>query len=705
MFVKQNSYKIINCNNIPGERSFGPIIANQTNNVYQNMNNNMGGMNYNIEVQNNQIITQVPVRTVLAHPEFNNQKITIQNVNNFHNNQNNYNQNYNNQIIINQPGVNIIKENNINDSKNSQKKKELIIKLNNFLNEENIQTKSLEKRSILNDPVFESIQKEEKKELIKVFNKGKFGFQNEILNYLNTQPIQFDQNLIFQIINYENGTQIYKNKMENRISKLRKDAKLFEINYLTILLLGKSGVGKTTLINKILNVNGKTGTGDFVTTATTPYQSKVMPYLRLVDTRGIEVSANFGAEQLRNEAFKFIGQQNQTNNYNNFVHCIWYCISSKRFEKVEVETLRSIQNYYQGNKIPIIIVFTQTVDVQAIKDMKKYISSQIDCKDFVEILAEDIQAVGGQVLKSFGLNNLINKTLIRCKEALNGDMRTVMTNLISYDIENYLKAENDILKNDIFEKLIINFAKKFNIQSVENFQQCLINLIGYNVNYFLNKKLEEQSISLIKNGNILRYHMINYINFYQQKVNSIIEQELSQLAFNLLDIQATKELEMNKPTLMQNKRKVKNFISDSNEFLNNNYYCMAQKFYIGKFIEVYSESLSKIFMDYFNSVIDKLLKKNEIKTLIDSCFLKKFQEFEERITSLNSQRFEGDNLSSSLNHRISEKHSKKKDIHKETTKNYSTSSSSKDQSSSLISSSNPLSDVPSVMTVPLYKKK
>ena len=36
-------------------------------------------------------------------------------------------------------------------------------------------------------------------------------------------------------------------------------------------------------------------------------------------------------------------------------------------------------------------------------------------------------------------------------------------------------------------------------------------------------------------------------------------------------------------------------------------------------------------MDYFNSVINQLLTKNEIKTLIDSCFLKKFQEFENNL--------------------------------------------------------------------------
>ena len=673
-----------------------------------NMNNNMNFGN-NINFYQNQ--------------QFQNNPMMVNNLNNM--NQVAFIQNTGmNQMIINQAGIpmgdaDVISVNSLNsnkiikDSKINQKKKELIAKLNNFLNEENIQTKSFEKKSTLNDPVFESIQKEEKIKLIKVLNKGKFGFKNEILNYFNSQPIQFDPNLILQIINYENGTQIYKSKIENSISNLRKDNKLFKINYLTILILGKSGVGKTTLINKILNVNGKTGDGNFVTTVTTPYQNQTMPYLRLVDTRGIELSANFGAEQLQNEAFRFISDQIKTNNYNNFVHCIWYCISSKRFENVEVQTLRSIQNYYKGNKIPIIIVFTQAVDADSIKRMKAYISSQIDCKDFVEIIAEDINTPSKQVLKSFGINNLINQTLNRCKEALNGDMRTLMTNLISYDISNNLKTENEIIRNHIFEKLIVNFTKKFDVQSVESFQQSLINTIGYNINYFLNKKLEGQSISLIKNGNILSNHIINYINFYQQRVKTIIENELTQLAFDLLDIQATKELELGRPTLMQNKRNAKNFINDSNEFLNNNYYCLAQMYYIGKFIEIYSESLSKIFEDYFNNIISQLMKKSEIRALIDSCFLKKFQEFEERITRLNSQRFPEISMSSS-SHSYHSSHSKKYekkpksiDVHKELLKKDSTSSSSysKNKSSSGISSQNPLSDLVSAVTNPLPQYK
>ena len=215
--------------------------------------------------------------------------------------------------------------------------------------------------------------------------------------------------------------------------------------------MGKSGVGKTTLINKILGVNAPTGEGSFITTQTTPYQSKSMPFLRLVDTRGIELSVNFGAAELQNEAMRFITEQIQTNNYNNFVHCIWYCITTKRFEKVEVDILNRIRSIYQGNKIPIIIVYTQSVDKKAITKMKQYILGQIQCNDFVEILAEDIIGFGNNVIKSFGIDKLISKTLIRCKEALNGDMRSVMTTQISKRIENDLINENYKIKNYIYE--------------------------------------------------------------------------------------------------------------------------------------------------------------------------------------------------------------------------------------------------------------
>ena len=103
------------------------------------------------------------------------------------------------------------------------------------------------------------------------------------------------------------------------------------------MLLGKSGVGKSTLINQFLKLKGKnraqTGVGNFQNTVTKVHQSDEVPFLRLVDTREIELNKNFGAKEVKDEAEKFIKAQLETNDMNNFVHCFWYCITGTRFEE------------------------------------------------------------------------------------------------------------------------------------------------------------------------------------------------------------------------------------------------------------------------------------------------------------------------------------------------------------------------------------
>ena len=287
-------------------------------------------------------------------------------------------------------------------------------------------------------------------------------FSNEILNYLNSHIININPNLTLQLINAENASQVYKHKIEDEVTIINNNQKSFEINYLTVMLLGKCGVGKTTLINKILGINAPTGTVDPITMQTIAYQNnKKMPFLRLVDTRGIELNKNFGADELEIEATNFIQSQLGTNDYNNFVHCIWYCLTGDRFEEVEMEILNRIRKYYKGNKIPIILVYTKSSDKQSFEKMKSIIMKRIDCNDFIPVLAEDMKSFGGSVLKSFGLNDLISKTLIKCKEALNGEMRLVMTDQISNKIYNDLKIENSLIKNYIYEKSVLNFIKEY----------------------------------------------------------------------------------------------------------------------------------------------------------------------------------------------------------------------------------------------------
>ena len=157
------------------------------------------------------------------------------------------------------------------------------------------------------------------------------------------------------------------------IKKINENTNSFQINYLTVMLVGKSGVGKSTLINKFLKLSGKnkakTGTGNFQTTTIKSYQSNAVPFLRLIDTRGIELNIQYGAEAIKKDAELFIRNQITQGDINNFVHCFWYCITGNRFEQAEIDLLRSLKSSYDDNKIPIIIVYTQATDDHTISEM------------------------------------------------------------------------------------------------------------------------------------------------------------------------------------------------------------------------------------------------------------------------------------------------------------------------------------------------
>ena len=263
-----------------------------------------------------------------------------------------------------------------------------------------------------------------------------------------------------------------------------------------------------------------------------------------------------------------------------------------------------------------------------------------------------------------------------------------MTTQISKRIEYDLINENNKIKNYIYEKIILNFIngfysqnKEFDVQNNENFIKSLVTLIGYNTYYFLNKKMSDHTSSLIKKEQILRNNIINYINFYQEKTNSFISNELNNLAFKLLNIQAKKEQELGQPTLMQNKRNGDEFIACNKTFFYDNFYCLAQKYYIGNFITYSCESLTNLFEDSFNRLIGDLLNKDEIKILINNCFLKKYHEFEEKIKTQNNLLLIPNNLKAS-------------------TQFYTNLNGSIDLSSNS-TKNNPYSDIKSVSTIPL----
>ena len=64
------------------------------------------------------------------------------------------------------------------------------------------------------------------------------------------------------------------------------------------------------------------------------YESKKMPNIRLIDSRGIE-KGNYDVKTFVKEIANYVESLQLKGNIDNFIHCIWYGITGTRFEDVE----------------------------------------------------------------------------------------------------------------------------------------------------------------------------------------------------------------------------------------------------------------------------------------------------------------------------------------------------------------------------------
>ena len=534
----------------------------------------------------------------------------------------------------------------INKYKCRFSEEELINKLTAFV--DNAKIIKDENSNKINDMdlTFIQLKRDEEEKLIQYFLSKKAEYTEIILNYLldnmlsknknkKSKPnniLKIQENIISQLIELEKGYDIYEKRLKNEIKKIGENEDEFNIKYLTIMLLGKSGVGKSTLINQFLKLKekkAKTGTGKYQTILTEIYTSKSVPFLRLVDTRGIELNKGFGAKEVKEEAERFIKLQLNNGNMNNFVHCFWYCITGARFEQAEIDLLKDLRNSYKDNNIPIIFVYTQATDDELINEMKKYIEEKKLGGHFIQVLAKR-KKIKKADLEPFNLDLLLKETLNKCKKALEGEMNSIMTSNISSHLKNLIRAENEKISKFVKEKITIDFIENYELSSDKLFKNCIFDkIIGTIIANFLNKNIMSKSCSSFLKESQINEQYNQYIQFYKEEYNNIIKNDLSTLAYDFLDQQAIKEKETSKNILNHNRRTHKDFIETTKNFLDNNFSYISQILYIKNLID--QNYFIGDLKEYLKSMTNNILDKNDIKKLISDCFLKKFKQFEDEV--------------------------------------------------------------------------
>ena len=185
--------------------------------------------------------------------------------------------------------------------------------------------------------------------------------------------------------------------------------KIKNLKMLNIIVAGKTGVGKSTLINSVFREKlAETGMGKPVTDHMRKIGKKGFP-LTIYDTRGFELGKD-AQKEVKKEVLDTIKKGIASRDINETVHCIWYCINtaSNRVEPEEIEWLRDFAKENQLTQVPVIIVLTQSFSKLKAAEMRNMILNEnLDVVQVVSVLAEDYDIDDDYIAMSFGLDVLI----------------------------------------------------------------------------------------------------------------------------------------------------------------------------------------------------------------------------------------------------------------------------------------------------------
>ena len=478
--------------------------------------------------------------------------------------------------------------------------------------------------------------KEQKKLIIEdELNKLIEKFNQDSNTFCLKEIKQFDiteiEKLVSSFETSENLEEVNEEQIKQLTNAYMKEKGSSVIQHINILLVGPSGVGKSTLINSVLHLEGdlcaKEGGSEPCTMGAPKYYGSTQITYRIADSRGIEKSKDYGIDEVTKDVKEFIEKQLLTKEPDNYVHCIWYCITGSRFEEVEKETLETLSSVYDDNKLPIIVVYTKAAFPFLYEEIQKKVNQLDRNFEFIPVIAKDMEMKKGLIAKKDGVDELLNVSVNKAKQAVQSSCFTGIKNIIKDQVrknnelqnkqmEKYIKQENEKKINKFKEQMEIN-------EMVSNISDLIISVIKY---YLYNgvKSLNSDSVKSIESFLLKFFNQC--IKEYKDIFSLLVEENSTKIAKKVYELQ--KEINLQNESIMgftesedEIKKEIKLKIIEALKSKAELYCLKNAAFFI-------SEPIRNLFSNLLMTIFERCLKKDNITKLFESSAKEMFNKLQ-----------------------------------------------------------------------------
>ena len=289
------------------------------------------------------------------------------------------------------------------------------------------------------------------------------------------------------------------------IKEYENDINKHSIPYLKIILVGRKKIGKTDLVNYMLELEPNENENKNKKLDLQEYVSEKVPFLKLVEFKGIGFDSDSNTEIIGTNIFNYINNLQKSEN-KDYIHCIWYCMTETKFEKPEIAVLKKLKNSYKNdNVLPVIAVYTKTESHEIANQMEEHIKSQGIDTIFIKTLAKSFTMQNGTVKNTFGKEELLKATLEKCTSSLQSELINLMIKKVSDEIKSDILDKYTKLLSKIQENIISKFVSEFNqVLNDGELIDYIINFIIENIKEFNEGKILNKSFNLLNESDFIK---------------------------------------------------------------------------------------------------------------------------------------------------------------------------------------------------------